>query len=294
MNARLQVWAKGFPLRGRSPEFDLVVPSDRGHLKGIEQRLSAFSMWGKLIESLYKLGDTSMQRQFVALFDATEVSVVTAAPSADHLRRSSIVLVAASLTGIDWRDQRLADRIARVHGLSERIAKAYGKSLAGAPALVLDQLRENNFLPDREFDIEHEEPPERLDWQAIVHEVKRWKGITGVGTAPLAQLGANVLYGTRDEVDRVGSDGVAAVFEVARGRIEPIDQTLELWAKEQPQPETVDSSKAPEADMDAERRSVEEIWLNSKKALEVLTEIRDLIKEALQHRKGDDRKKGRW
>lgn len=276
MNASVQVWAKGFDGGGRSGEFDLIVPSSNRELTGIELKLTRFEDWGAIIEPLYKLGGTTLARQFVALFAPAEFLVASVSPSSDGHGRPSIVVVAATVNGIDWRERQLAHVFSSAHALSSRLAKRYGETMAGAPHDVGEQLRANGFLPDRDFALESESPTRHIDWEAVSAEVRRWKGVTGVGTPTLAALGANVLYGTRDEIDLGRTNATEGVFDVARARIEPIGSGLELWeefvspeekAPLEPEPVSAPASVEPMEELNRNVGTIVDVVINIRDAL---------------------------
>jgi hypothetical protein len=291
LKAFIQVWAKGFDDGKRSGEFDLVVPKSKSELGGIESRLAVFDGWGALIEPLYKLGHSTTARQFVTRFAPSEFLVACVSASSDRHGRPSVVLVAASLSGFDWRDAELGGWFSRAHALSSRLSERYAKTMAGAPDEVADQLRSNRFLPDRGFSLELEPVARHVDWEVVTDEVRRWKGVTGIATPALAGLGANVLYGTRDEIDRARTEAIDGRFDVARTRIEPIGKELQLWESPVPvKEEKIDASSDPGCEPTT-NDPLHELNQNVVTLIDVVVGFRDTLFDLL--RPGESQQRGK-
>ncbi len=291
MIATVQVWAKGSTAAGRSPEFDRVVPLESAELEGLENRLHEFGDWGGLIEPLYRLGRSSTARQFVALFDDAEFLTGAVAHSEDQHGRLSVVFVAARVASIDWQDSSLVEHIGKAHGLCVRLATSYSQTLAGMPQAVAAQVRSGTFLPDRRFRLGSEQEVERLDWERLISETRRWRGVSGIATPALARLGANVLYGTRDEVNRAAVDNKVGAYDIAKGRIEPIGDFLQLWGSRQPS--TVPDEQGLEREGELDQQALRRLELALSELRDATFEIRDLLIRLVHKGGGRGKRKGR-
>jgi len=218
----------------QSEEFQLVVPPSLKQLQGAELSL-AEARWPAVLETLYRAPPSLLEQEFAALFHQDEVMAVAVAPSVDKVSRTSLVAVCSTST-ISWNTEDIADRLAKLKSLVARLSKSYGTAFRGADERVRSQLRAGAFLPDRRFSLTAEKPDKEWPWLQVVSEVRKWKGISGIATPGLCALGANVLYGTRDEFERHRSTSpLAGFFDVARGQIQPEGDRLTPWV---PKPES--------------------------------------------------------
>lgn len=215
--ALVQAWAKGFRISDASAEFQLVVPAAHEQLDVGEQG-SARVLWGDVLRPLYRLKPASLAREFAICFGEATLICYSAAHSRDKEQRPSIVVVAAAVP-MSWDDEFLPVTVAAVRTLTGRLSEAYGDVFRGAPDAVQRQLQEGRFLPSRMFDLESETPDESVPWKAVVREAKRWKGVHGIATPLFLPMGANILFGTRDEAERNRSRRLDGYMDVARGEI---------------------------------------------------------------------------
>jgi hypothetical protein len=229
--ARIHAWAKGFRVSSRSEEFQIVVPADPKELEGIELRLTQ-EAWPTILEHLYRAPSNSIAQEFAILFDPDEVLVVSVSPSADGMQRTSLVAVCATAR-ISWETERVAEILAKLKALVARLSTSYGAAFRGANEQARNQLRGGRFLQNRTFSLGEEKPNEDLPWAQIAAEVRKWKGIAGIATPGLCGLGANVLFGTRDDFERHRAHiALAGFFDVARGQIQTEGNHLTLWVPE--------------------------------------------------------------
>lgn len=232
--AAVQAWAKGFRVSERSSEFQLIIPTDASELETSERAL-AILPWGEIVQPFYRLKPGALAREFALLLngDVHAATLVAAAHSEDKGGRTSIVVVAATID-VDWSNPNLGRQLATARSLCFRLATAYGAVLRGAKPELEKQLRERRFLRDRSFNLYSESPDTDVDWAHLVREIKRWKGVRGAATRNFLALGANVLYGTRDEAERSRAAGLDGYFDVARGELTPLTPGLVLWPQPSP------------------------------------------------------------
>lgn len=234
VNARIQIWAKGFRVSEASSEFQLVLPPESSTLTAGEHRLTRFT-WGEFLEPLYRLNPTDLASEFAVLLDGSDgtATVISAAHSEDRSGRRSIVVLGATLS-VHWESAELGAHMQRARTLATRLAAIYAEVFRGCRTDVEKQLRDGQFVRTREFSLEHERLDPTIDWEKISLEMKRWKGITGIATKQFLALGANILLGTSDEAERARASGLDAYYDLACGEIIPLTSTLSLWAEQEP------------------------------------------------------------
>ncbi len=281
--ARVQTWAKGFRVSEMSQEFQLIVPPSKESLDDSE-RLIGGSDWGKVLHPLYRLSG-ALDREFAVLHDAecSAFTVAAAAHSEDRGGRPSIVIVASTVDTID-EPTTLATALSKAWSLSRRLADAYASALSGAPTEIEKQLRDDRFLAERVFTLDDEQPSTTVAWQGLESEFARWTGIRGVATKNLLTLGANVLYGTRDEAERnravVMIDGY---FDATRHALVPLTKSL----RQVPEPATekVPSQQDKKVSLAEIRIQLERMEQRQNDTFSVVQELYDTIRRVLS---GDD------
>jgi len=228
---RLQVWGKGYRVSAESEEFQLLVPRAKSELSGLEVAADS-AAWPRLLTGLYEMSEFDVENQRCILISHSEALLFSVARSTDSRSRTSVVAVVGAMT-LDWEDPVLPDVIARAAGGTARIAKEYGRILAGGNQRVAAQLAGGTFVSGREFTVEKEVPDAAVDWPRLIGEIRRWQGINGVSTSQLFGLGANVLIGTEIEAASLRSTyGVDGVFDPGSRAIVPIGDRLRLWVRQ--------------------------------------------------------------
>jgi len=240
--ADIQLWGKGYRITADSEEFQRYVPKDSTQPKNLEKKLQTF-LWGSLLEPLYSLREKEIADQRCVLFDASDLMSVSFAKTEDRHRRPSLLLTTCTV-GIDWRNPLLGSITARAVALSSRLATTYAETLRGNPELVGKQLRDNSFLASRSFDLTEENPDQAIEWAHVISAVRKWSGITGISTPRLVALGANVVFGTQYEAERIKQQlALDGFFDVRHREIKTLSDRLNPW---EPEPEPpVESSAAP-------------------------------------------------
>lgn len=253
--ALVQVWGKGFRVSQHTEEFQLLVPADAERLEEHELRVDP-TKWGSVLKALYRLDESIFERQFFIQLSAGSVGFLAVGPTRDRNGRLSAIAVASS-SPLDWGDHDLAQRIARLASLSRRILRQAQSDLDGAPEGMRSTLRDGTYLGERLFPLGAEDADLSIDWQAVAHEVSRWKGIAALSTPYLAGLGANVLVGTRHEGERLAR--IAGVIEPPAWKMVPLGPGIELWPQAvEPQQEVVEVKTEAEhlADISATLRAM--------------------------------------
>lgn len=226
--ASVQLWGKGFRVTADTEEFQRFVPLE-GSLNRLESVLAS-APWGKVLEPLYSLPLRELSSQRCVLLDSGAVMAVAFAPTEDRHGRPSIVLTTASIP-VSWDADNLGLLIGRAVSLTHRLADSYANVVRRNPPAVQKQLRANTFLRSRLFDL-NEEPPDAMDWERAIAAVKLWRGVTGLCTPRMANLGANIMLGTRHEAESAKRhQEVDGYFDVRDGEIHPLSSRIDRWAK---------------------------------------------------------------
>jgi hypothetical protein len=264
----VSIWAKGYRVSITSEEFQLVVPPESGGLQGLEQAVAA-TTWPAILDDLLRGDDRLLKDEFCLLVNQNQLIAVALASSKDRFRRRSVVAVGA-MAACDWSDAQLATHVARTRNLAQRLAQQYGDVLAANAPHVEKQLRSNRFIPERQSQVDGEAIADLSLWTEIVSEIRKWRGVTGIATAGLYRIGANVLYGTTDELERArGSLTVDGLFDSRSRRITPIGDGLTPWSLVKPE-EVKAEKKAPVEEQLAALRS---------EIKDIRTEMRDMRHE---------------
>lgn len=231
-SAAVQVWGKGFRVTVDNEEFQRYVPVNL-EAEGLEKRLAAMR-WGKVLEPLYSLSERELSSQRCVLFDESSLMALSFSHTEDRHRRPSLLLATATAR-IHWTSGNIADTAARTVALATRLAGAYSATMRGNPDPIGAQLRGNAFLPSRTFDLADETPDQGVEWEDAIAAVKAWRGVTGLFTPRLGNLGANVLLGTMYEAERVRLQfEVDGYFDVRERAIKPLTPRLAPWVQPPP------------------------------------------------------------
>lgn len=266
--ALVSIWAKGYRVSNSSEEFQLVVPAESGGLQGLEQTVAA-ATWPAILDDLLRGDDRLLKDEFCLLVNQNQLIAVALAPSRDRFRRRSVVAVGA-MAACDWSDAQLATHVAKTRNLALRLAQQYGEVLAANAPHLEKQLRSNRFIPERQFQVAGEETADLSLWTEIVAEIRKWRGVTGVATAGLCRTGANVLYGTADEMARVrGVLTVDGLFDSRSRSISPIGDGLTPWSLVKPEEPKTERKIPVEEQLAALRSEIKDIR----------TEVRDMRHE---------------
>jgi len=229
--ATIMVFAKGFRVSESTEEFQLVIPEQTSSAeRGLEQQVCSRIEWPKILSKCYGLSDAEARRQLAVLFEAQETSVMAVARTEDRHGRPSIVVVAATAP-VDWSGESVTTVIGRCHSLADRMAQSYSSSFRETPSQLTKQLRLGRFLPDRSFALETERASSVQPWGAIVTAVREWRGIRGVATPRLVDVGSNVLLATEHEAMMASGHGtrIAGYFDRRKEEIVAIGEGLERW-----------------------------------------------------------------
>jgi hypothetical protein len=228
--AAVQLWGKGFRSSTvDSEEFQRYVPNTQADpLSFLELKLEGIQ-WGRVLSSLYSLSESELSIQKCVLLNEDELMSVSFGLSEDRHHRPSLIVTAAS-TSVDWRDASLANTASRAARLSARLANAYADTFRGSPDTVGKQLRNNDFLPSRFFDLNEESLDQDVAWGDVFTAIKKWNGIRGVSTPALLSVGANVVLGTRFEAEREQQQfRVDGYYDVRVRDIKPLSKALTPW-----------------------------------------------------------------
>ncbi|WP_157595336.1 hypothetical protein [Plesiocystis pacifica] len=177
------------------------------------------------------MGGAEVTREFGVTFGDSEVktaTVVTCAHTADNHGRQSVVVVGATV-GVNWADSGLSEVLARTHGVAYRLADTYSDVLRGANESINEQMKDGRFLSNRWFELSEEVPQEQPMWSSLVSQVRRFRGVRGVATKNMVKVGANVLYGTFDEGQRVRNTGLDGFMDSATGEMVSWGGNLVEW-----------------------------------------------------------------
>lgn len=227
--ANILVMAKGFRVSEPTEEFQRVIPRATDELSAIESRVAGFKHWPSILEDLYRLNSSALLSERMILTTADQVAVVSVALSEDKYNRPSPIVVCASAP-ISWYGEAAELTAAKCSSLTVRLAAIYARLFAGAPERVREQLRDGSFITERSYSLADEYVDE--DVESIIAAVRKWKGVTGVSTAILAPLGANIIWGTRHEAALAATDlqhPIAGYFDVRLRGIVALTSAITPW-----------------------------------------------------------------
>lgn len=225
------ILGKGFRVSEKSEEFQLLVPQDKSMLKSsLENLVVNLDNWPSILQKIYDLNSTQVKSEFCVLITSSEFLFLSTAHTKDKHNRSSIIVV-ASVTPIIWDDKNLPLILGKSQALTKRLVRLYAPIFENAKSFIEDQLKKGIFIQNRFFELKDEPDEPELDWELILKEIKKWKGIKGISTLSLAEIGANILIGTDHEVGVcIGKGiGIDGRFDLIQNKILPIGSNLKLW-----------------------------------------------------------------
>ncbi len=200
LQADLAIWTKGFSVTRGSPEFQLVIPSSKKELRGLESSIEEAADWPVVLHGLYQLTDRDLAYERCLLISDEDAVLVTAGPMVDrHGRR--VVAICSAHFSVDWSDPNLYEVVAKAHGLSVRLLDVYTSLLTDNDANPERQLQKGKLLPRRSFFLGQEQMVAVSEWGEVLDAVREVRGVKGVATPRLLLLGANVVLGTQHEAE---------------------------------------------------------------------------------------------
>ena len=281
--ASVQVWAKGFRVSERHEEFQLVIPNDKERLSEKEKSLLGVE-WGELLQPIYKASDSLLANEFAVLLPADNTCTMAfAAHREDRARRRSALVVAATAS-IDWANVRSAAKtLGQLRRLVMRLGTAYASAFAQAQPYLQEQLKSGKFLAERNFSLERESADDTINWETIAREIHRWRGVRGMSSALLLKLGANILFGTRDELERgrAKSGDVDGILDVAVGEIAPTTDKISVWHRQsEPRVRVDDTTKDSQKDVASPsvEQKIDRVLENQNRIIDMLDTMGEIVR----------------
>lgn len=231
LEANLSFWCKGISVTRPSKEFQMVLPKHSYKLGFLEGTISKTD-WSEFLQTIYPLSDSDLANNYSLVLNRNDCLLIAADAMLDAHSRRSIAFCTISFS-IDWssRDyEYIASLISSAHYCLNKTLDTYIKEISNNHDMIEELIRKDKWH-DREISLDLSKCLRLEHWKLLATEIGRFKGITGITTPRFATFGANVLLGTRHEVDIAMAKGhdISAYYDSFSKEIKPLNDTITTW-----------------------------------------------------------------